>query len=129
MGGHIPAASMTLTSAAGQLKAGAVRGIAITAPQRLSEFPDIPTHTELGFPELTASTWFALSGPAGLPQDLVARLNAEVIKTLRQPDIRQRLDREAIHAEPLSPAQFTAFVQAEIDRWTPIARASGAKSE
>ncbi len=129
MGGHIPAASMTLTSAAGQIKAGAVRGIAITSAQRVPEFPDIPTYAELGFPELTATTWFALSGPAGLPADIVTRLNAEVIKALQQPDIRQRLDREAIHAEPLSPAQFTAFVQAEINRWTPIAKASGAKPE
>jgi tripartite-type tricarboxylate transporter receptor subunit TctC len=129
MGGQTMAGSMTLSSAAEQIKAGTVRGIALTSAKRLKEFPDVPTYTEKGYPDLVATTWFSLSGPAGIPADIVKRLNEEVVKALHSPDIRQRLDRDAIDPEPLTAPQFTAFMQAEIDRWTPIVKASGAKPE
>lgn len=124
--GRLPTASMTLLSAAEHVKAGTVRGFAVTTASRLAAFPDLPTYAEQGYPELVATTWFALSGPAKLPEDIVRQLNAETIRALSEPEIRQRLQRDGIEPEPLAPAAFTAFVKAEIERWTPIVRASGA---
>ena len=127
--GHVPVACLTLTTASAQLRAGTVRGIAISTAHRLAAYPSIPTFTELGYPGLTASTWFALSGPAGMPADIVARINAAVIKAWKEPDMKKRLEMDAIDPAPLTPAQFTAFFKEEAARWTPFARASGAKAD
>jgi len=125
--GHVPVTSTTLTTAATQIKAGRARALAVSSAKRVPEFPDIPTFAELGYPELTASIWFSLSGPAGMPADIVNRLNAEVRRTLQLPDVRDRLKPEGIEPGDLDPQQFTAFVAAELKRWAPVVRASGAK--
>ena len=67
-------------------------------------------------------TWFALSGPAGLPKDVTQRLNAAVAKMLQLPDVRKRLDRDAVETRVMTSDEFTAFVASEIDKWTPVAR-------
>ena len=67
-------------------------------------------------------TWFALSGPAGLQNDITQRLNAAVAKMLELPDVRKRLDRDAVETRVMTSDEFTAFVASEIDRWTPVAR-------
>jgi len=67
-------------------------------------------------------TWFALSGPAGLPNDITQRLNAAVAKMLQFPDVRKRLDRDAVETRVMTSDEFTAFVASEIDKWTPVAR-------
>jgi tripartite-type tricarboxylate transporter receptor subunit TctC len=120
--GHIPAASTTLTTAATQIKAGRARALAVSSAQRLPEFADVPTFAESGYPELVATVWFSLSGPAGLPAPVATRLNAEVRSLLQLPDVRERLRPEGIEPNDLDPAQFTEFVRAEIARWTPLAK-------
>jgi len=126
---HVPVACLTLTTAAEQLRAGTIRAVVISTPHRLPGYPDVPTFEELGYPDLTASTWFALSGPLGLPEDVVERINATIIRAFAEPDVRVRLDRDAMALEPMSPAAFTAFFKEEAARWTPFARASGATAE
>ena len=123
LGGHIAVTSTTLTTIAGQITGGLVRPIAISAANRLPAFKEIPTYKELGYPELVAETWFALSGPKGIPPAIVTRINAAVVKGLRDPDVRKRLEREAIDPQPFDPAAFTAFVRTENDKWGALARA------
>lgn len=123
--GHIPVTSTTLSTAAGQIHAGKARALAVSSAARVPDFPDVPTFAELGYPELTASIWFSLSGPAGMRQDVVARLNAEVRRALKSPDVLARLRPEAIEPGDLDPRQFTQFMVSEIKRWTPIVRAAG----
>jgi tripartite-type tricarboxylate transporter receptor subunit TctC len=89
----------------------------------------VPTFGELGYPELTASIWFSLSGPAGMPPEVVDRLNAEVRRSLHLPDVSERLRPEGIEPGDLDPQQFTAFVAAELKRWAPVVRASGAQAD
>ena len=89
----------------------------------------VPTFAELGFPDLVATTWFALSGPPRLPPDIVDRLNREVLKALDLPEVRARLEHEGIEAEGMDAAAFAAFVQSEIARWAPIMKSSGVKAE
>ena len=127
--GHIPAVSTTLTTAASQIRAGRARALAISAAARLAEFPDIPTYAELGYPDLVAIVWFALSGPANLPVDIVERLNAEVNRALALPDVRERLKPEGIVPNRLTAKEFNAFVADEFRRWGPVVRASGAKND
>ena len=127
--GHIPVASTTLTTASGQIHAGKARALAISAPERLPDYPGVPTFAEAGFPDLVATIWFSLSGPPKLPSSITDRLNAEVRKALEAADVRERLKPEAIEPGKLSPAQFTAFVAEELRRWTPVVKASGAKND
>jgi tripartite-type tricarboxylate transporter receptor subunit TctC len=127
--GHVPVTSTTLTTAATQIKAGKARALAVSSARRVPEFPDLPTFAELGYPELTASIWFSLSGPAGIPPDIAKRLNAEVRRILQLPEVRERLRLEGIEPGDLDPQQFTAFVAAELKRWAPVVRASGAHAD
>lgn len=122
MGHHIQAGSVTLSTAAGQIKGGLVRAIAVSTKQRVADFPDLPTFAELGYPDATSIIWFALAGPAGLAPEIAAKINAIVVKSFQSPEMQARLAPEAIQTEPFTPAEFTAFVQAETKRWAPIAR-------
>jgi tripartite-type tricarboxylate transporter receptor subunit TctC len=129
MAGHLQAVSTTLTTAGAQIRAGKAVPLAISSESRLPDYPGAPTFKELGYPDLTAITWFSLSGPAGMPADMVTRLNAEVRKALQLPDVRERLRPEGIEPGALDPKAFTEYVAAEVKRWTPVVRASGAKIE
>ena len=123
MAGHLPAASVTLTSAVSQIQAGKVRALALTSHSRLAAFPDVPTFTESGFPQLVGVVWFSLSGPAGLPPELVTRLNTSVRRALHSSDVLERLHRESIESNDMDAVQFTEFVKSELARWTPVIRA------
>jgi tripartite-type tricarboxylate transporter receptor subunit TctC len=128
VGGHIQTISTTLSTAAPQIRAGRIRPLAISAPERLQEFSQVPTFTESGYPELVATVWFALSGPAGLAPDIVSRLNAESQRILALPEVRARLRADGILAQPLGVQAFAEFVAAETRRWAPVIRASGARA-
>jgi tripartite-type tricarboxylate transporter receptor subunit TctC len=127
--GHVMIASTTLTTASAQIRAGRARALAVSSAKRVPDFPEVPTFAELGYPELTAAIWFSLSGPAGLPAEIVNRLNAEVRRALQLPDVRERLRPEGIEAGDLDPQQFTAFLASELKRWAPVVRASGATAD
>ncbi|MBV8537763.1 MAG: tripartite tricarboxylate transporter substrate binding protein [Alphaproteobacteria bacterium] len=126
MGHHIQAGSVTLSTAAGQIKGDLVRALAVSTKQRVADFPDLPTLAELGYLDATSMIWFALAGPAGLPPEIAAKANAIVVKSFQSPEMQQRLAPEAIQTEPYTPAEFTAFVEAETRRWAPIARETAA---
>jgi tripartite-type tricarboxylate transporter receptor subunit TctC len=120
--GTVKLGTMTWTSALGQIRAGAVVPIAVTSSARLAEFPDLQTFKEQGYPELSAVSWFALSGPAGLPRDITGKLNSAVAAMLDHPDVRKRLARDAVETKAMSPQEFTQFLAAEIAKWAPVAR-------
>jgi tripartite-type tricarboxylate transporter receptor subunit TctC len=127
--GHIPAASTTLSTAAGQIHAGKARALALSTATRLPDYAQVPTFSELGYKELVATIWFSLSGPGNVPPDIVNRLNAEVRKALDRADVRERLRPEGIEPGKLDAREFAAFVSEEVKRWAPVVRASGAKND
>jgi tripartite-type tricarboxylate transporter receptor subunit TctC len=129
MGGHIPAVSTTLSTAASQIKAGKARALALSSSARLPDYPDVPTFAESGFPNIVGTVWFSLSGPAGLPPEIVERLNAEVRRALELSDVRARLRHDGIVPNRLDAKEFTAFVADELRPWGPVVRASGAKND
>jgi tripartite-type tricarboxylate transporter receptor subunit TctC len=120
--GNVNVGTMTWTSALSQIRAGKVIPIAVTSGARLEEFPDLPTFKEQGYADLTAVSWFALSGPAGLPNDITLRLNAAVARMLERPDVRKRLDRDAVETRAMTSEEFTGFVASEIEKWAPVAK-------
>ena len=127
--GQIDAVSTTLTTASSQIRAGRARALALSSAARLPDYPDIPTFAESGYPDIVATVWFSLSGPAGMPPELVRQLNEEVRRALELTEIRERLRHEGIAPNRLDAKEFGAFVADELRRWGPIVRASGAKND
>ena len=128
IGRQIPAAVTALSSAMPHLRAGRVRALATTARARLPDLPEVPTFAESGYPQLVATTWFSLSGPAAMPAAVVASLNAETRRAMQSAKWRERLQGEGIEPNNLDAAAFTQFVRAEVERWTPLARAAQPES-
>ena len=124
LGGSVEAAFIAITSAAEPLRERRLHGIAVSSAERLPASPNLPTFRELGYPTLTATTWFGLAGPANLPEPIVERLNAEVRRILAKPEIRARLDADGIVSPALTAPEFKRFVEEEVARWTPLARAA-----
>ncbi len=120
--GNVMIGAMTWSSAAGQVRAGAVVPIVVSSSARIAELADVPTLREEGFDDLVAVTWYALSGPAGLPDDVVQKLNRAVNAAWATPALRGRLADDAIMAEPMSPQAVTMFVTNEVRKWGPIAK-------
>ena len=126
--GHIHSISTTLTTASAQIRAGRIRALAISSARRLPDYPGVPTFQEAGYRNLVATVWFSLSGPAGLPADVVNRLNSEVRRILQLPDVRERLRGDGIEPNQLDPKAFADYMAAEVKRWAPVVRASGASA-
>jgi tripartite-type tricarboxylate transporter receptor subunit TctC len=124
--GHIHAISTTLTTASAQIRAGRIRALAISSADRLSDYPGVPTFRQSGYRNLVATVWFSLSGPPGVPADIVSKLNGEVRRILQLPDVRDRLRGDGIEPNQLDPKAFTEFMATEVKRWGPVIRASGA---
>ncbi len=118
--GNVKVGMLTYSSVSEHIRSGALLPLVVTASARLPQMPDVPTFRELGYPELIATTWFALSGPAGLPPDIVARLNRAVVDAMDRPPMRRLIDQEAVEVKAMTPAEVTQFFQSEIDKWQPI---------
>lgn len=111
------------------VKAGKVRGLAVTTAGRSSIAPNVPSAREVGLPELESSTWYGIVAPAGTPKDIVARLNREIAKALRAPDVMELFATQGIESSPSSPARLGEYIASEIDRWREVARDAGIKPE
>jgi tripartite-type tricarboxylate transporter receptor subunit TctC len=122
--GHVKLGSVTWTGALGQIRAGTVVPLAVSASQRMPEFPQVPTMKDLGYPDLVATTWFGIVGPAGVPEPIVSRLHAAIEHALQAPEMRKRMEAEGMETEPMPAAAFRRFNEAELAKWTPIARAA-----
>jgi tripartite-type tricarboxylate transporter receptor subunit TctC len=127
--GHIHGISTTVTTASAQIRAGRLRALGLTSGQRLPDYPGVPTFRELGYSEVVGTVWFSLSGPAGLPPEVVNRLNGEVRRILQLPDVQARLRPDGILPNQLDAQAFSAFMTTEVKRWGPIVQASGARSD
>lgn len=113
-----------------QFRAGKLRGFASTGKTRVRALPDMPTFAEAGYPQVNATNWYGILVPAGTPQAVVARLNAEFAKTLRIAEVGERL-LQVLDAEPIgsSPAEFRAFLAEETQRWAQVIKAANIKPQ
>ena len=118
-----------IAAAQGQLKAGALRPIAVTSLQRSALMPELPSIAESGVPGYDLSGWIALFAPAGTPRPIVDKLNAEVTKALKLPDVRAKFVELGADPSPMPVPEFTAWVQQEVSKWTKLAREAGIQPE
>jgi tripartite-type tricarboxylate transporter receptor subunit TctC len=115
----------TMPSALPHVKAGKLRALAVTTSQRSQAAPDLPTVAEAGVPGYEASTWYCLLLPAGTPHDIVARLNAEMVKVLRHADVKNRLTGLGYEITTTTPEQLAAHIRSEIAKWGKVVKATG----
>jgi tripartite-type tricarboxylate transporter receptor subunit TctC len=109
------------------VKSGKVRVLAVAGLQRNPLYPDVPTVAELGFPGFSAESWNGLSAPAKTPKEIVDRLQAEAVKAMQVPAVKERLESNGFVIVGSTPEQYTDFIRAEIDKWSAVAKSSGAK--
>lgn len=129
IGGEIDFMFSNVASAIPYVKAGKLRAIASTGEKRSSVAPDVPTISESAVPGFVVTGFFIMLAPAGTPREIIARLNAEAVKALQSPALKERL--AALGLEPVgsSSEAATAFIQAEIAKWGPVVKAAGAKTD
>ena len=122
-----------LASAAANIRAGKLKALALTSAHRSSAMPDLPTLAdagrELGLGGFDVDTWFGLFGPAGLPPEVLARLNTAFVAALALPETKARMALLMAEPAPSTPEQFAAFVKAELAKYGPVVRASGARTD
>jgi tripartite-type tricarboxylate transporter receptor subunit TctC len=116
-------------TAAPHVKSGAARGLAVTGSQRSAVLPELPTVAESGVPGYEVSAWFGIFAPAGVPKPIVDRLNAEIVKAMAAPDLRQRLISQGAEPVTSSPEQFAAYLNAEIAKWAKVIKVAGVQPE
>lgn len=124
LGGQAQVAFSTVPPVLQQVKAGKVRGVAVTGKTRQSALPDVPTFAESGYPEFDAALWQGVLVPAGTPKDIVARLNTEINRLLAQPDVREKLVAMGADPQGSTPEEFARFIDAEIVRWGKLIKPS-----
>ena len=129
LGGQVQSFLSSVPSALSQIKGGRLRALAVTSAKRAAELPGVPTIGESGYPGFEASTWYGLLAPAGTAPAIIARLNAEVNRVLRTPEVRERLAADGGEALGGSPEQFASFLRVEHAKWGRVVKESGAKAD
>lgn len=127
--GQTPTMIDTLSTSLGQIKAARVRALAVTSPQRSPLLPDIPTMAEAALPGYEANVYNGVVGPAGVPNDIVAKLSAEVARVAHNAEVRQRFGQQAVELIGSTPEEFAAFIKADIAKWDKVIREAGIKAD
>jgi tripartite-type tricarboxylate transporter receptor subunit TctC len=125
MGNHVTLASVTLPPALADIKAGKLKGLAVTSLERVDVLPDLPTVAESGFPGFEAYTWIGLLGPAKLAPAIVSKLNAAVSDALRSNKVRENLAAMGFEAKHGTPAEFDTYLRQEVSKWGKIVQDTG----
>jgi tripartite-type tricarboxylate transporter receptor subunit TctC len=112
-----------------QVRAGKLRALAQSGAKRSPVAPDLPTVAEAGVPGYEVTVWFGLVAPAATPRDIVARLNAEVLKILAMPDVRERFLAQGVEPLGSTPDEFATHIRAQMDKWAKVVKDAGVKAE
>jgi tripartite-type tricarboxylate transporter receptor subunit TctC len=118
-----------VAQSAPQIKAGRVRAIGVTGARRSPVMKDVPAIAESGLPGYEVSTWYGLFAPAATPRAVVDRLNAELVRILGLPDVKERLGAEAYELPADTPDSFSALIRAELGKWAKVVKETGVKPE
>ena len=128
VGGQVMMTFVDPAPVTGPLRAGTIRGLAVTSAQRHPAWPDVPTFTELGMPELEVPVWMALFAPAKTPPAIVARLQKEMARAVQLPDVQERFATLGVRPEGGSAEALARLVARDIEKWTTVARTAGIKN-
>jgi tripartite-type tricarboxylate transporter receptor subunit TctC len=129
IGGRIQMIFDNMPSALPLVQEGKIKAIAVTSAHRSAAAPNIPTIAESGLPGFEATSWFALLGSPGIPRDVQMRINAETLKAMAMPDVKEKLAKLGLDPNPGSPEALASLIQAETAKWAKVVKESGAKIE
>ena len=127
IGGQVQLYVSSVPTLIGHIKNGKMRALAVTSAKRADDLPQVPTIAESGYKGFDAVTWFGIAGPAKLPAEVVARLNAEINKALKTPDLLKKLSDQGADVAGSTPEQFAKLIRDDIARWGKVVKESGAK--
>jgi tripartite-type tricarboxylate transporter receptor subunit TctC len=128
LGGHVQLFISSPLAMIPQIKAGKIRGMAVTTAQRSPVLPDLPAIGEL-VPGYAVSSWFGMLAPAGTPRDIVSRLNQSLARIVKQPDVQARLRADGVEPAHTTPEEFRRFIGEEITKWSKVVKAGNIKVE
>ena len=129
LGGHVQLTFDNMLTVLPQVKAGKLRGLAVTLPSRSPLAPELPTVAESGLKGFEVKSWNGVVAPTGTPREIIARLNAEIVRILRQPDLREKFLVQGVELVPTTPEEFGAFIRQDIAKWAKVIALSGARPE
>jgi len=127
--GQVNTMCETVPASIGFIKAGRLRALAVTMPQRISMLPDVPTTAEEGMPGYEVASNFGVAAPAGTPKPVIDKLNAEIQKALAKPEVQQQLLDQGAYATPTTPEQAQARIKAEIEKWAKVIKDADIKGD
>jgi tripartite-type tricarboxylate transporter receptor subunit TctC len=110
----------------GHVKSGRLKALGVTTPKRWSELPEVPTLAEAGVAGYEATLWLNISGPAGMPADIVQRLHTEIAKALQDPEVQNNFRSAGVDATSMGPQELAAFMRTEYEKWGRVVRETGA---
>jgi tripartite-type tricarboxylate transporter receptor subunit TctC len=119
----------TVVAIAPHVKSGKVRALGVTTTRRSAVLPDVPPISQAGLPGYDTSTWGGVLAPGGTPMEIVAKLNGEIARILKMPDVRERMMNAGSEPGGGTPGQFKAFIDAEMIKWAKVVKDSGAKAD
>jgi tripartite-type tricarboxylate transporter receptor subunit TctC len=122
LGGHVQLMYDAILTATPHIRAGRLRALAVTGATRAPSLPELPTIAESGYPGYEAGIWFALVAPRGTPEAIVQRLNTETVKALRQPEMKNRFESQALELVPGAPEDVQRLADQEVARWGRVIR-------
>ena len=128
IGGHVQMMFDAITTMAPNAAAGQVRALATTGTKRSELTPDVPTVAEAGVPSYEATIWLGVMAPAGTPQPVVDKLNAEIAKVINRADVKEAWAKQGAVPLVMSPAEFDKYLRADIEKWAKVVAASGIKA-
>jgi len=129
LGGNVQVMSDTVPAVLAHVRSGKLRALGVAIPKRSPHLPDVPTVAEQGYPGFESVGWIGLAAPAKTPAAILDRLNGEIRKMLADPAVKERMNTLAFEPIGDSREAFAAFIKAEIEKWTKVARASGASAD
>ena len=129
LGGHIQLTFDNMLTVLPQVKAGKLRGLAVTMTTRSPLAPELPTVAEAGLKGFEVKSWNGVVVPTGTPKEIIARLNGEIVRILRQPDLREKFLVQGVELVPTTPEEFGAFIKQDIAKWAKVIQLSGARAE
>ncbi len=127
IGGRVSLMFASMPPVLSHVKAGKLRGLAVTGASRSSAVPDLPTIAESGIPGYKAEAWFGVFVPAETSKEIVTKLNTEIVKILQMPDVENRLANQGFESVSNTPEQFATYLKAEIEKWSKIVKDSGVR--
>jgi len=129
LGGEVQLMFGTVVALVPHIQSGRLRALAVTGKKRSALIPDVPTLRESGLPEYEAGSWYGIEAPAGTPRPIIDRLNAVMVKALRQPDVAKRLAADGAEVIGSTPEEFGAHIRSELARVEKVVRAAGIRIE